>query len=294
MQNFVYKKSNKSGIGDRLIDIILVYTYCKYLNCNKLFLHWYEGDELIGNGNDIYSQARIKKTPNRKYDYLLKNFNKFVELPNDIIFVTIYQLNKLADDKTNNIFFDEYLGVRYTVYEFIKHYEIKDKKTFENMYFENFKKITFKNIPDEIINIFNVDNIITIHLRRGDKVVNDNGITNNITYYDLENLDNKTEKYITNLIDKNIKVCIVSDEKDKRDEYLNKFKNLLYFDGDNVSQTYIDLFCLSKSSEILLSQKFSSFSILACLINCSKLNYILDGEIINKFSKYKNIQKINL
>lgn len=291
MTNMIYRYSNKSGIGDRLIDTILVYTYCKYLNCNKLFLHWYEDNEVIGNGNNIHSIARINKTPNRKYDYLLKNLNKFLVLPNDIIFVTIDNINKLIGDN-NNIILDEYLGVRYTLYNFMNKYNIENKNIFENMYFENFKKITFNNIPDEIINIFKSNNVITIHLRRGDKVINDNGEANGVTINGVKSLNNITELYIKNLIDKNIKVCIVSDEKIERNKYLKKFNNLLYFDGDNISQTYIDLFCLSNSSEIFLSQKFSSFSIFASLINSSKLNYILDGEKINQFSAYKNIQKL--
>ena len=42
MKKFIYLNSNKSGIGDRLMDLILVYTYSQYLNCERLYLTWNE------------------------------------------------------------------------------------------------------------------------------------------------------------------------------------------------------------------------------------------------------------
>jgi hypothetical protein len=289
--NFIYKNSNKSGIGDRLMDLILVYTYSKYLNCNNLFLHWHEENELIGNADSIYSRLRIEKTPARKIDYLLKNLLHYLLLPDDIVFVNNKELNLLSKNEDAFVF-NEYLGMQYPLDCFINKYEIKDIDKFEKNYFNNFNKIGFKNISSEIQDIFKSNDIISIHLRRGDKVVNDGGTTNNIEFKELKNLDTETENYIMNLMDKNVKICIVSDEKIIRNNYLKKFQNILFFDDDSVGQTYIDLFCLANSSEILLSQNFSSFSLFASLINSAKFNYILDGNKINTFSKYKNIQKI--
>ena len=38
--NLVYENSNLSGIGDRLLDLFLVYTYAKHISCENLFLEW--------------------------------------------------------------------------------------------------------------------------------------------------------------------------------------------------------------------------------------------------------------
>ena len=75
MRHFLYLKSNKSGIGDRLLDLMLVYTYSQYLNCEKLYLHWTEDNVDMTGNKSIYSTIRREKTPFRSVDYLLKNPN---------------------------------------------------------------------------------------------------------------------------------------------------------------------------------------------------------------------------
>ena len=85
-----------------------------------------------------------------------------------------------------------------------------------------------------------------------------------------------------------------NDEKNIRNDYCTKFKNkcnIIYFDGDDISQTYYDLFCLSYSKKILLSQLFSTFSILGSLINTTNLYYLFESGLIMciKFNQYKNI-----
>ena len=295
--SFIYSNPNLSGIGDRIFDLILVYTYANFLNYDKIYLHWRNNNNDIVDANDIYHIARKTLTPFREKDYLLENLLNYLLLPKNIIFVTLDEINKLKNDSSNFIF-DNYMGLQYSVYDFINIFLInitnQQKYEFINSYFENFKKIKFNNIPDDIIDKFNNNEIITIHLRRGDKVIDDNCTTNNIDNQNLESLNNNTELFINKCILLNYKnICFVSDEESVKKKFINKFKdkcNIINCEGNNISQTYIDLYCLSKSKKILLSQKFSVFSMLSSMIGSVDYYYIYnDGKIIrNNFKNYYN------
>ena len=152
MKKFIYKNSNKSGIGDRLFDLILVYTYSKYLNCNNLYLNWHVSKSEMVEHNNIYARKRRDNTPFREFDYL----QKYIILPDDIIFVSKEEINKLSAEK-DNIVFKEYMGIKYTLYSFMNKYIKEDKrKSFEENYFDNFNKIKFQNIPKEMSDYFKV------------------------------------------------------------------------------------------------------------------------------------------
>lgn len=291
---FIYKNSNGSGIGDRLFDLLLVYNYSKYLGCNKLFLNW-KINSITGNENTVHSIARKEKTPFRDVDYLLENLKKYIILPEDICFVSNEKISKLSLDDNNNVF-TEYMGMRYTLYSFMnKFIKIDDRTDFEKNYFINFKKIKFKNIPDEMIDYFKKNEVVTIHLRRGDKVVSDGGKSNNIDTKDLDNLNNITINSIDNLCNLNYKYFnFVSDEKDVRNKYISLFEDKIickYFDGDKISQTYYDIYSLVNSKIIVLSQAFSAFSIFSSMIKDGELYYLLDHPKIVEFSNYRNINR---
>lgn len=295
MKKFIYSNSNLSGIGDRLLDIILVLTYANYLDYREIYLHWkVDNNDMIG-GNSYYSKLRRDKTSFRGVDYLLNNLQNYLILPSCINFVENDELEKLKNGY-NNYNFDEYLGVKYTLYSFMNNYKIENKNKFEKLYFENFNKIKFKNIPNEIINYFKKNDVITVHLRRGDKVANDGETTNNIDTTKLEKLNNSTIEKIKLLQEKGFKYFnFVSDEKNTRDYFISILKNELdciYFEGDEISQTYYDLYSLAHSKKILLSQVYSSFSIFASIINNVELNYFMVQEKINQFCNYKHINKI--
>jgi hypothetical protein len=301
--NFIYLNSNKSGIGDRIHDIMLAYTYSQYMKCEKIYLHWIhsknENDDIyLFNTNDIYGVTRKNKTPFRDKDYLLHNLLNYIIFPDNMIFVSEEELNNLKNNP-NNFLFSDYLGLQFSIYIFtnifLQNENEINKIIFIENYFENFKKIKFKNIPENIINIFKENEIVTIHLRRGDKVINDNGVTNNITYNEIDNLNNITEEFINKCILLNYKnICFISDEKEVKNLYIEKFKdkcNIINIDGNEISQTYYDIFCMVNSKKILLSQMFSAFSLTSCLIGDTKLYYIYNkGKIIDmELNNYKNI-----
>ena len=295
MKNFIYLNSNQSGIGDRLTDLMLVFSYSLFLGYEHIYLHWTENsDDMTGN-DSYYSRLRRLKTSFREKDYLLKNLTKYLILPENIHFTNMDNLNAMTKDN-NNFIYTEYTGMRYTLYTFMNILDLSNdqKERFSDIYFKNFNKIKFKNIPDEIINYFEKNDVITVHLRRGDKICDDGGTTNNVQEKDLEQLDKLTIKCINQLIDMNYKnFNFVSDEKKYREYYINLFKNkvnCITFDGDSISQTYYDIYCLANSEKILLSQVFSVFSILSSFINNNDLYYFLEHSKMEKFSEYKNIK----
>ena len=295
MKKFIYSNSNLSGIGDRLLDLMLVLTYANYLGYDEIYLHWkVDNNDMIGD-KSYYSKLRRKKTPFRGVDYLLNNLQNYITLPSSIIFLKNDELEKLKNDK-NNYNFNEYLGLRYTLYSFMNHYNIENQEKFKKLYFENFNKIQFKNIPNEIINYFKNNDVITVHLRRGDKVDINDGDNLGIKISDLDNLNNLTLLKIKLLKNKGFKYFnFVSDEKNTIDYFINILKNDLnckYFKGNEISQTYYDLYSLVHSKKILLSQAYSSFSTFASMINQIELNYFNENSKMNDFSKYKHINKI--
>jgi len=295
--NFIYLNSNLSGIGDRLFDLILVYTYCKYLKYDKLYLTWKVDNIDMIYHNNIYATTRREKTPFREKDYLLHNLLNYLILPEDIIFVEQNELNNMIN---NTFIFNEYMGLKYSVFTFIDKFlgdiNTNEKNIFIETYYNNFKKIKFKNIPENIIEVFKNNEIITIHLRRGDKVIDDNCTTNNIENKDLNNLNLITENFINKCILLNYNnICFVSDEEKVKNYFIEKFKdkcNIINFIGNEVSQTYYDIYCLSHSKINFLSQKFSVFSMLASMINGVQLYYVYkNGKIIDdNFKDYYNIE----
>ncbi len=302
--DFIYLNSNRSGIGDRLIDLILVYTFAKFNGYNNIYLTWIEDKQDMISNNSIHTIIRREKTPFREKDYLLVNLLNFIILPDDIIFVSEKELNEKVS-LSNNFVFNEYMGLKYSVFTFVNKflntYSEEDKNNFINIYYDNYSKIKFKNIPDDIINTFKFNNIITIHLRRSDKVVNDNGDSNGILVKDLEKLNNITIQFVEKCIEKGFKnICFVSDEKIVKKTFINLFENkcnIINFDGDDISQTYYDLYCISNSKKILMSQNFSVFSIIGSLIGKNTLYYIYNSGLLvdrgfnnyNNFISYENL-----
>jgi hypothetical protein len=297
MKKFIYKNSNKSGIGDRLLDLILVYTYSKYLECDYLFLNWVvDKEDMVGN-RSLHSKIRKSKTSFREFDYLLENLQKYIILPKDIIFVSGQEINKLCDEKDNFVF-KEYMGLKYTLYCFMNKYIKEDKRgSFEKNYFDNFNNIKFKNIPKEMSDYFKNNEVVAVHLRRGDKVVNDNGESHGIKEHELNILNKITIESINKFYNLNYRnFYFVSDEKKVRDHYISLFKNKInckIFNGDKVSQTYYDLYSLIHSKKIILSQVFSVFSIFSSMINKVDLYYLIDNPKMKSFAIYKNIHKFN-
>jgi hypothetical protein len=256
-----------NGLGDKLLDLIGFSVLCKYFNykpnvifCNNMHFAW-------GDNN---------------YDIKLFNFNEIT----------------ISDDKCNfyvNSYNPSASLCPYNVYEFIK--QFLHEITFEqisNDFVEYSKKIIK---PSEIILAKipnNIEKAYGIHLRKSDKVNNmgdigdlrhENGIN------EFEIITNKLVDDIKNIIlsEEEPTFLIVSEDNNWKLEIKNRITNIsknnnkqikiLDIDYDNKDNYYnynsvLDMFCLSKCKEILQGVKYSTFSILACLLGNNKLrNY---------------------
>ena len=279
----IYLNPPDSGLGDRLLDILLLYAYTLYKGYSGLYLYW--------EYNESFNHTRQCLT--------LEHLLSYMEFPKNLYFVTKETLTALSND-TNNIIFSDIIGAN-SIYGFINQYipnmPSTEQQAFIDIYFNVFKLITFINIPAEITSIFDKQNIVTVHLRRTDKVNNTpaaHGISNN----ELEFLDTTTENYIQSRITQGKTICIISDDMTIKHRYIHKFKDtakLIYFDtGNQVTQAYYDYYCLAYSDEIFMSQKFSTFSITASLLGKNKqLFYVFDhgrlfeyNTISYNFNKY--------
>jgi len=279
--DLIYINTPDSGLGDRILDIMTIYSYSKILNCNNLYVYW--------------------KYENHLGRYLeLENLLNYIIFPKDLYFFSKQEKELIINKNKNNIIFNDSLGA-ISLYLFSEKY-LKDeehKKLFYKTYFESFNKLKFKNIPENIKEIFDKNLITTIHLRRTDKISN-NKYTHGTDIKELELLNSATQRFINKQIKNNILVCIISDDKEIKNEYIEYNKNnIISFEtNDKISQVYIDFYCLANSHTIFMSQKFSTYSIVASLINNTKLYYYFDygrlfefDNLIYNFYKYPNFSK---
>jgi len=222
-----------------------------------------------------------------------------MEFPTNIHFVSKETLTELSTD-SDTILFKDIVGAD-SIYGFINRHiptiSLTEQQAFIETYFNVFKQIKFRNIPPEITHIFDTQTIVTVHLRRTDKV-NNSIAAHGVSMNELQFLDTKTEDYILSRIKQGRSICIISDDMSIKHQYIHKYKDMtkiIYFDtGDQVTQAYYDYYCLAHSDEILMSQKFSTFSITASLIGKKKqLFYIFDhgrlfdyNTITYNFNKY--------
>jgi len=274
MNHFVYKTLPDSGLGDRLLDLINVYVYSEVLGYNKFYVEWKYGPQFDK------SRKCLKQ----------ENLFHYMCFPENIIFTSKEEMNKIKD----GFIFDNIVGAQ-SLYSFMEKYvEEKYKSTYEKLYYDVCKRFKMKNIPEEVVNIFTNNNISTVHLRRTDKITNNKGCFG-VDLNELENLNNITKEFINKELQIGNRICIVSDdEKEKNNFLLNyKYSNILSFNlHDQVLQAYVDFYSLMYSKKIFLSQQFSTFSIVASLLNePSQLYYPYDwGRIPDyQFNKYENL-----
>jgi hypothetical protein len=277
MTDIIFINTIPSGLGDRFMDVILYYTYSSFLKYDKMYYIW-----------------------NKNYSYNCLNINlikKYLKLPSNLIID--------VDINTNNkdIFnVEKYKCGTSSIYSFINYF-LKDinidlynlflenkeeEEKFIKLYFDNFKKIKFENIPINISNEILDKKYLLIHLRRTDKV-NHNPHRHGTNNLELEQLNKKTTKYILDNKNKYKYICFISDDNRIKNEYLNKFKNefkIINFEIKSSDQPFIDLYLITKADKIFMSQKFSNFSILGSLICNKELNYPFN---YGRLFEYKNI-----
>jgi hypothetical protein len=168
--------------------------------------------------------------------------------------------------------------------------------------FEFYSLISQLKPTEKFSNLLNL-NIrpdISIHLRRTDKVV-DNPDAVQIQLDELKFLNEVTkiclDKLIGNCTNDYINLYFCSDDPLVRAQWIKMYKGkkkvkIINSPSaiSNFESTYFDLLTLSMSHSIILSQKHSNFSLLASLINQSKLIYFFDTNPMNINGSFKNME----
>lgn len=272
MKVCLWRNSTKSGIGDRLQDILLVLSYSRYHKCDKLIIEW-----------KTIKQTTCSKRPKyRDNDQKLEVILKYISFPHDIIFNMI--------NYNSIIHFKDYLGGIYSKKSFCDKYNLSLDK-FILIYDQVVKDFSYiSNIYFDKIDSY--DNILAIHLRRSDKIHDNNKSAKNalgIEQKHLNELNRKTEDTINIMLQKGYKnILFVSDDENEKKRYIELYKNkcnIIDVKGNLESgeQTYIDLYSLIKADTIIMSQKWSNFSAIASILGSKKLIYF-DKTYINKYN----------
>jgi hypothetical protein len=287
--SFVWTNSSKSGLCDRLIDLFIIASTAKLYN-KELYLHW-EEQPINDIQRNIWNKIRFD-------DYKIENVIQYFNFPDIIHFISKDELNKISNCQENNIIFNNYLG---GIYSPITFYETFIDKTYTlDTYLDIFKIMINKFKPtDKLLNLVKDinTNIISIHLRRTDKssIHVSPEDAHGVPLNELDILNNNTKTIINQIINNGYNnLYFSSDCPFTKLEYENYYKdyNILNFNINNsIEQTYIDIYIISISKYIIMSQKHSSFSLFSSLINESNLIYLYNNDILynNKYYIFKNI-----
>ena len=291
--SLIWTNSTKSGLCDRLLDLFIIASYAKLLN-KKLMLKW-EEQPINEIQKNIWNKIRFD-------DYKIENLKLYFTLPEHINIISEADFySKISCIESDDLIFNNYLGGVYSPITFYEKYI--DKKYIKDEYINTFNYLINEFRPTEkLIKLAeNIpENLVSIHLRRTDKASkfvsakDSHGFGENV-----DELNNKTINLINKFINSGYKnFYFASDCLNTKNEYEKMFQeqNIInYFIDKDIEQTYIDLYIMSRSNYIVLSQKHSSFSLFASLINKSILIYFYNNDIIqsNKYKYFKNIQLYN-
>jgi hypothetical protein len=311
----VWTNSPLSGLCDRLIDFFLIATYCK-LNESNFISVWRPLHSNTRDGKSFYqtneNNCDVSKffKEVRYSDYKHENFLKYFELPKNTL-IENHKLNILSFP--NLSYFDGYIGGVESPITFYEKYVVNDdrilnpnspfKKNKSNITKEEFVK-TFYSVCNsfqptkKLIDVSKVDIIpdLTVHLRREDKVRLSKLNNHEIDYRELNDLNELTKIVVDSFLEKkpNSKILFCSDDEKEKLKWENMYKDyclktpLFEFDFE---QTYYDMYLMSISKNVLLSQRYSGFSMFSSFIKKNNFVYLLeDSQIVyTKWSELENI-----
>jgi len=271
-----------SGLCDRLLDLMLISAYAKVYK-SELYLNWITGSQTSVN-RWIKEPGVVREWDEVRYqDYKYENYSQYFTLPKNI-FINI--------DCNPDYVFNNYLGGIYSPHSFYEKFindpniTIDDylKAVYET--FDEFKPTQklldlTKNLPKPEL---------SIHLRRADKVrIDPDPLAVNLQ--ELESLNNLTMQVLEKF-NKSKLIYIASDDQKEKEKYASKYESIVDKNEYLIfEKTYVDIYMLSQSDYIILSQKHSNFSMFSSLLNRNKLIYLYrDSAIdINKFNLLDNI-----
>lgn len=292
MKKILWTQPSGSGLCDRLLDLMLMSAYAKVFDFD-LHLEWIEGASKDLN-NWKKTEYEIATWEQVRYkDFRYEIFSQYFTLPDNI------KINDLG--YSFDIYFNKYLGGVYSPINFHNNF-LKDTISYEDfliIFKQTLKQFNPKEkLLDLVKDLPKPD--VSLHLRRGDKIRVDID-SGSISIQELDNLNNLTLHIANKLISNDTFVYIASDDKEEKRYYETIFNSIKYGECLEYEKTYIDMYMLSVSKWIILSQKHSNFSLFNSLINEAKLIYLYSNCIIteNNFNLldniiyYKNIDLLN-
>jgi|SaaInlStandDraft_7_1057024.scaffolds.fasta_scaffold01072_11 hypothetical protein len=291
--SFIWTNSTKSGLCDRLIDLFIITSYAQLCK-KKLYLTWE-----IQPINDI--QKKIWN-PLRFDDYKIENVKQYFQFSKCIHFLSNEELQfKINNRSEYDILFNFYLGGIYSPFTFYIHFNLQKNYKLEE-YINIFQKLIHQFQPTQkLLNLVSniPTNLITVHLRRTDKSSKyvSASAAHGIDLKDIDDLNNKTKNLIGRFIEKGFHhFYFASDCPNTKHEYEQYYQNqnqniINYKINQNIEQTYIDIYLMSQSKYIILSQRHSSFSLFSSMINQTQFIFFYEDSIVNN-NKYTNLNHI--
>lgn len=266
-----------TSLGDRLLDTMLLATFSKMLGAD-LHFPWVDCPFTIGQENPTYT---YKEGENKEWDrvrfedYKFENYTQYYNLPSNI------KINQPIETPT--YFFGENLGGCVSPFTFYNRY-LSQVCKFDD-FIIMFKQTLSEFTPTEKLLKLVENRVVpdvSVHLRRTDKINKDGDYTTFMTYDGLDTLNEKTKEAINLLYDNRKSFYFSSDDLAERDKYHELYPYHIEHDTtcSAIEKTYIDLYMLSKSNYIILSQVHSNFSVFASYLNGGKLVYLYDNCLI--------------
>jgi hypothetical protein len=216
-------------------------------------------------------------------DFELDKFNL------EFKFATKFEINKFSNSRFNNLLCKLSLK-KNNVYLNERTYNHQNVKVLNDiyldgywqseLYFENYKKIIIKDLKFKDVNkvnnsfyenyLYNNQNTVSVHIRRGDYVQNLNinayHGTCDTEYY------NKAINFINSKI-KNPIFFFFSDDIDWVIKNFGKRYNYNYIDFNTENNNYLDMFLMSKCSHNIIAN--SSFSWWGAYLNQNSNKYVI-------------------
>ncbi len=268
MKTLRWTQPTESGLCDRLVDILILLTYARVFGC-RLAFQW------------PGFKAKDIDTAHRTQDIKIENVLKYMRFPNDLLPTT---------DASTSCTFNKYLGGYCDLGLFHRTY-LEGECTFER--FMEFFEVTRKDFGfNEEITTFLTTipaDFVSFHIRRGDKVRQENGDGTFIHERELDELNRLTYKAFDQYLNAGVKMFFIcSDQDEKKVEFVEYVKSNgagtfdLPVSLQKWQTTYYDIAVMSKSQNIVTSNRHSSFSRFPAMIGNGKVDTVYSLEANRK------------
>ena len=260
-------------LGDRLMDTTLMSVYAKTLNAN-LHFYWVDCPFVFKDENPLYEYKTGEKKAwddVRLKDYKFENFTKYFSIPKNV------KIDKPCNPTHT---FESSLGGVISPWLFYESY-LKNSCSYDE--FNALLTETLQEFKPTKKLLSLVENNqkpkVSVHLRRTDKINVLGDYSTFMTYDGLGHLDNLTKSVIEKFYNDEDIFYFSSEDKEVLKNYHELYPNHVEHNTNctDMEKTYIDLYMLSISDYIILSQVHSNFSTFASYLNNSKLIYLYDS-----------------